>query len=514
MSISINHLVIVLSMLLSMFLPVDTASAFFKKESETDKLLRLLISSPKVSERADAAWRLGKIGDPKVVPSLAVALGDEAPAVRANAATSLWRFGDKAKSTIPALKQALNDPGFVVIANAAMALRKMGIGFAELEPAYRRLLRANRCKERIRGLKQLQGKIQPQELFPIALDCTYDKDVGVSNDAHGILGKLTKVKNPQMASMIVEALKAPSNSTTVGLIYTIAKYTPPVKEAVDPLIQIMSASPSPQDRKAAANVLGRMGAVSLKSVSALAKAITNDPDQDTRAAAAEAIGAMGAKASAAIPELMTGVKDKWPIVRRSCIRSLGNMGAKAQKAVPLITSALHDSDILTKNAASFALWKIDPKNAKQYHKPKRSKAASVARENLLSDPAALVAAMQKKLPVVLQMIIYPNFATIAVLEQSSADGIASYIYRGGTLLGPRSGPRARCMQPYRLDDVDFSVLPNVVNQAPKLLGGGTVRYVFLDGGPRCQNLQWTVYVRVPGKPGDKSVGFGLDGKRF
>jgi len=514
MSISFKSLIIVLSMLLSIFLSAEMASAFFKKESETDKLLRLLTTSPKVSERADAAWRLGKIGDPKVIPSLGMALGDESAPVRANAATSLWRFGDQAKSTMPALRQALNDPSFTVIANAAMALRKMGIGFKELEPAYRRLLGANRCKERVRGLKQLQGKTSPQELFPVAMDCTYDKDISVSNDAHGIIGKLTKVKNLQMAAMIVEGLKAPSNSTTVGLIYAIAKYTPPVKEAVDPLIQILSTSHSPQDRNAAANVLGRMGTVSLKSVPVLAKSITNDPDQGTRAAAAEAIGNMGTKAASAIPALMAGIKDKWPIVRRSCIRALGNMGVKAQKAIPLIKGALDDPDMLTKNGASFALSKIDPKNVKQYRKPKHSKAAAVVRENLLSDPATLVAAMQNKLPVVLQMIIYPNFATIAVLEQSSADGIASYIYRGGGLLGPRSGPRARCMQPFKLADVDFSVLPQVVSRAPKVLGGGTVRYVFLDGGPRCRNLHWTVYVRVPGKPGDQSVEYGLDGKRL
>ncbi len=514
MSISFNRLTIVLSLLFTMFLSAGTSSAFFKKESETDKLLRLLTTSPKISVRADAAWRLGKIGDPKVIPSLGMALGDESPSVRANAATSLWRFGDRAKSTLPALRQALNDPSFRVIANAAMALRKMGLGFKELEPTYRRLLGADRCKERVRGLKQLQGRTSPQELFPVALDCTYDKDVSVSNDAHGILGKLTKVKNQQMASMIVEALKAPSNSTTVGLIYAIAKYKPSVKGAVDPLIQILSTSRSPQDRNAAANVLGRMGAVSLTSVPVLAKSITNDPDQDTRAAAAEAIGTLGTKAASAIPALIAGIKDKWPIVRRSCIRALGNMGVKAQKAIPVIKSALDDPDTLTKSAASITLSKIDPKSAKQYRKPKRSKTVSVARENLLRDPARLVAAMQKKLPVVLQMIIYPNFATIAVLEQSSADGIASYIYRGGTLLGPRSGPRARCMQPFRLDDVDFSVLPKVVSGAPKALGGGTVRYVFLDGGPKCQNLHWTVYVRVPGKPGDKSVEFGLNGKRF
>lgn len=90
-------------------------------DPRNDYLVRLLQSSSQFRVRAQAAISLGRVaGDPAVVSSLAAALNDEHPAVRAAAASSLERLGNP--DALGALRKRANDSHEEVRAAVASAL--------------------------------------------------------------------------------------------------------------------------------------------------------------------------------------------------------------------------------------------------------------------------------------------------------------------------------------------------------------------------------------------------------
>ncbi len=72
-----------------------------------DILTDVALSDSRWTERRHAVEALGKIGNPKTVPTLTKALKDEHANVRVSAAMALGKIGDP--SALPALTEALND---------------------------------------------------------------------------------------------------------------------------------------------------------------------------------------------------------------------------------------------------------------------------------------------------------------------------------------------------------------------------------------------------------------------
>jgi len=75
------------------------------------------------SVRSSAASALGRIGDPRAVPTLIEALKDKDYYARQNAASALDGIGEPA---VPALIETLQDEDYYVRQNAAYVLRRLG----------------------------------------------------------------------------------------------------------------------------------------------------------------------------------------------------------------------------------------------------------------------------------------------------------------------------------------------------------------------------------------------------
>ena len=61
-----------------------------------------------------------------------------------------------------------------------------------------------------------------------------------------------------------------------------------------------------------------------------------------------------------MPELVRGLDDSDPGVRRATAEALGEIGPAAHEAVPSLIKMLGDSDIRSRMAATFTLGKIGP----------------------------------------------------------------------------------------------------------------------------------------------------------
>lgn len=98
-------------------------------------LLRAGLQSPDWWARREAAWVLGKLGDPRAVKRLTAALSDSSTAVRASAA---WALGViRSAETIVPLNNALDDPDEVVRAAAVEGLGAQAARLSALDKYFR-----------------------------------------------------------------------------------------------------------------------------------------------------------------------------------------------------------------------------------------------------------------------------------------------------------------------------------------------------------------------------------------
>lgn len=110
--------------MVSAFLSAGLAPLLAHADARTDYLVRLLRTSDAFRVRAQAALSLGSVGaEPQVIEALTAALRDDAPAVRAAAASSLERLGDP--SALPALRTASSDRERAVAEAARSAVRAL-----------------------------------------------------------------------------------------------------------------------------------------------------------------------------------------------------------------------------------------------------------------------------------------------------------------------------------------------------------------------------------------------------
>lgn len=98
--------------------------------------------------------------------------------------------------------------------------------------------------------------------------------------------------------------------------------------------------PDAEDRRHAAETLGRMGQAAREAVPALVEAVRNDSDAGMRKSAASALGQMGEAAREAIPLLIDALKDSDSEMRAQAAEALGNLGEVAREAVPALLEVL------------------------------------------------------------------------------------------------------------------------------------------------------------------------------
>jgi len=483
------------------------------KREEAQDLMKELANSRDESVRAQAAWQLGQMGATDAVPALIQALEDKDYSVRANAAGSLWHLGDVAKPAMPALRKALADSYPGVVANAAGALVMLGVPRTELAPVYQRLLLEEKCRFRIQGIRGLMDQVPPTDLFRDALECSRDPDPDNKFAAGDLLRELMAAKNRTMIPLILDALKEAGDNNASDLALAIVKFRPPVAEAV-PALENLLRSANPINRSVAAASLGLLKDEALDALPTLVNLLESDPDAGVREAAAKAIADIGNRAKEAVPALIRAAQnDKWPKVRQAAIQALGEMGEGAGEAIPVLRATLDDPDAFIRTAARNALFRVDPKNrAMADDRATPAKIVSTAgSSNLFEDASGLARVLPGRFPEAVELIIYENFAIAIAPEPSSSSGYGRFTYRNGSLTGPDDG-RATCEKTFRFAEIDFSVLPRLVKEAPGLAKtpNGRISHVILNRGVFCKDVGWFVYVTDGSKSG--IVEFKPDGK--
>lgn len=100
---------------------------------KTDELSEALLTDPGFKVRVQAALILGKLGNPRAVPSLIEALKDENDLVRGTAAASLGKLGDR--RAVEALTRQRGDASSFVRAAVDKALETLTRDLAAADPS-------------------------------------------------------------------------------------------------------------------------------------------------------------------------------------------------------------------------------------------------------------------------------------------------------------------------------------------------------------------------------------------
>ena len=105
-------------------------------------------------------------------------------------------------------------------------------------------------------------------------------------------------------------------------------------------------------------------------------------------------------------------------------------------------------------------------------------------------------------------LLDPVTAAALTALYCNATGRCRFTYKAGTVTGPDEGS-GDCEKKVALANVDFSIVPKLVQQAPGLLGSpsGKVEMVHLSPGVFCKSHGWIVGVKDAGM-----VQFKLNGK--
>ena len=375
---------------------------------------------------------------------------------------------------------------------------------------YRRLLRSYDCTTRMEGVRGLIDEVPPTELFDTAWRCSQavNTDDETRRDARDAVRKIVNRRDRVMVPTILETLKELDDRDGSDLVSAVTEKDPPVKEAV-PVVAALLDSGNAPTRKAAVSGLGRMGSTAVSAAPQLAGVLQSDRDPEMRVAAAEALGRIGPKcATTAVPALAKAAKDdKWPKVRSTSLTALGEMGPAAKEAVPVLRAALKDPDGWISQAATLALFRVEP-DAKEEVAAIADAARPVQKGVLYDDLSQLVATLPGRVPEVFELVIYPEFAMATAACTTTASGRCRFTYTAGTVTGPDEGS-GDCEKKIALAKVDFSIVPGLVKQAPGLLGSpsGKVDLVQLSPGVFCKSHGWIVNVKDAGM-----VQFKLNGK--
>lgn len=332
--------------------------------------------------------RSGPPPDPVAIAvrALRAALGDRAPAVRVQAASSLGCLGAAAEEAIPELTGLLSDPDETVRGRAAESLGQVGAADPQTVPALSGLLEDPSPDIRAaaaRALGALRGSAASavQALVPLL----QDRDEGVRKAAADAVGQIG-VLPESAADTLTEGLTSPDNvvrartAEALGDIGGAAVDTAPAlveaagddndrvrANAIEALGKIGEAAadiavprlvralkdPDNWVSALAAEALGEMGAGADEAIPPLVRSLGH-PNQQVRANAAEALGKLGSAAAAAVPALERAARDEAGGVRLGAVRALGSIGRPTPESVRAVRTALADPDPQARAAAAEA----------------------------------------------------------------------------------------------------------------------------------------------------------------
>ncbi|TKB80831.1 MAG: HEAT repeat domain-containing protein [Nitrospira sp.] len=319
--------------------------------------------------RAEVAWGLGMLRDPRAVEALAAASEDEAAEVRRNAVMALGLIRD-ARAVEPLLK-ALADDSLAEEAKDSL----VPIGEPAVEPLLAKLEGSSGRLRR--DILWVLGMIRDRRAVESLIVALKDDDpeiravaiqgLGFVRDERGVAPLIEAMREDRFANNVVQALADIGEPAVEPLIAAMesseqdllvrqkaAKTLGMIKDAraVDPLIHALQ---DPVLRHAAATAL-----VEFRTVATVRLIeVMHDENPDIRAHAAAALGHL--MDGQALPALLLATGDPEPSVRAQAARALGRM--EDRRALPELIAALKDSDCGVRVEAVRALGFLKEKQA-------------------------------------------------------------------------------------------------------------------------------------------------------
>jgi hypothetical protein len=144
----------------------------------------------------------------------------------------------------------------------------------------------------------------------------------------------TPATQPAAGSSQFRATSQVASTAQAPAVISQASYLKPVSSG-----QAVKPFDAWTEEDAARDALGRIGAA---AVPALVTAL-RDPDPAVRLKAVEVLGRMGDDAAAAVPDLIKLLDDPDPDVRKAATRTIGRIGPAAKAAVPALMQKLLES---------------------------------------------------------------------------------------------------------------------------------------------------------------------------
>jgi HEAT repeat protein/lysophospholipase L1-like esterase len=310
--------------------------------------------------RAGAAWSLGRIGQKAQAAAaapLVARLDDEDDAVRWRAVSALGQIHPEVTAELGPLLRVLGESGGRGRALAAKLVGEMGPRAVSAVPVLVAALGDPREVVRWRSAWAL-GQIGPDAAaaVPALAQALADPDLRWRvADALGQIGEAAKPAVPSLVS----CLDDPNSSVRWRVAEALERIGPGAREAVPALVR-HATDPDMKVRLGALRALERAGPDVSLAVDVYRRAL-HDDNWTVRTQAANALGRLGPAAQAAARDLLGLLRDDGPGVRAKAIRALGRLGALPPEATQaLLVVAAGDADEAVRAAAQKALVKAEP----------------------------------------------------------------------------------------------------------------------------------------------------------
>lgn len=304
-----------------------------------DKLIQQLASAERDARR-EAALQLERSGTAALpaLPALIKAINDDDKQVATSALASIAALGPQAQEAIPALIASLDTRKSrgrdrrQVVMRAAYALSR--IGSASVTPLIAAIAQDD-IGLRIGGAHALGGLgPQAKDAVPGLIQLLVDGREPIREEVIQALGLI----GPEAGPALVTALTDGDARRRSGAALALAQIEPAYRQAAQPVEQQLARETEATARAALLTALPKVGAAPDRCVALLLPGVTDD-NESTRHAALNALLGTWAVRAAAVPKLVTLLKDGKPEVRERAARALGRMGSDAASALPALLAA-------------------------------------------------------------------------------------------------------------------------------------------------------------------------------
>lgn len=318
-------------------------------------------------ERAEAAAALGQLG-PQVhadtVVSLTHALSDPEPSVRKTAAQSLGKVGAAEDAADPLLK-TLDDKDGEVRGAAASALGQLQPSHPAVVPALHARAKSDSYLPARLAVFAALGRFgdRAKEAVPTLIDALKESDSPLGSP-HEFAVVALKAIGPVILPAITEAFGRKEPRTRIGALKVFAGLGTAAKPAIPEVVKRL-ADEDPLVRLEAVNALW---AIERNPDQAVPQALEHLRTTETnpqkrgqiRAKAIYILGEVGPDARAAVPELLTILRDDpESSLRTYTAHALGKMGRDPAVVQALTAAAKGDKDPDVCGAAHEALKKLE-----------------------------------------------------------------------------------------------------------------------------------------------------------